>query len=276
MIRKPSVAGQFYPNSPEELKKIVDYYVNQIDLKGDFPNKIHGLIVPHAGYVYSGKRAAAAYKYIQGKRYRNVAVISPSHREFFDSISVYEGDGYETPLGLIERCTRFDDLIQSTDGVFLSNAGHRYEHALEVQLPFLQLMLHDTFQLIPIVLGSQDETNVNRLSLFLKAIKSADPDLLIIASSDLSHFHSSDTANHMDGKWIQSMRDYNVASLKDLFFSETCEACGGGAIIALMDSLKNPSARIMVTGYSHSGEINFDNSSVVGYTSAVIYEGEES
>mgnify|MGYP000139880789 CR=1 FL=1 len=275
MIRKPAVAGQFYPDSPDELRKMIDFFMNQIILKGDVPDNIHGLIVPHAGYVYSGKRAAKAYKYILDKDFRNVVVISPSHREFFDFISVYEGDGYETPLGIIERCTDFDDYIHLSDGVFLSKTGHRNEHALEVQLPFLQIVLKAPFRLLPIVLGNQNETNINRLSAFLKKIKSKDPELLIVASSDLSHFHSVDMATRMDGEWIQSMRKYDIKSLKDLFFSETCEACGGGAIIALMESLKNNRNRITVTGYSHSGEINYDNSSVVGYTSAIIWEGEE-
>jgi len=275
MIRKPCVAGQFYPDSPDDLKKMIDFFLNQITISEDIPDIVHGLIVPHAGYIYSGKRAAAAYKYILGKHYRNIAVISPSHREFFEFISIYDGEAYETPLGLIKRCTDFDEIIQTFDGVSLSEAGHRHEHALEVQLPFLQATIANPFRLIPIVIGNQDEANIERLSAFLKIIKVSDPELLIVASSDLSHFHSSVTADRMDGEWIQNMRAYDIKKLKDLFFSETCEACGGGAIIALMDSLNDTINRITVTGYSHSGEVNYDTSSVVGYTSAVIWEGDE-
>lgn len=275
MIRKPSVAGQFYPDSPDELRRMIDSFMTQVNLSNDVSGKIHGLIVPHAGYVYSGKRAAAAYKYIQNKSYLNITVISPSHREFFDFVSVYKGEGYKTPLGMIERCTDFDDIIRTFNGISLSEAGHRYEHALEVQLPFLQITQKTPFRLLPIVMGNQDENNINILSEFLKIIKASDPDMLIVASSDLSHFHSAGAATNMDGEWIQSMHEFDVKKLKNLFFSETCEACGGGGIIALMDSLENSRNRITVTGYSHSGEINYDNSSVVGYTSAVIWEGEE-
>ena len=271
MIRQSSVAGQFYPGSPRELTNMIRVFLGNAktpDLKG----KISGLVVPHAGYVYSGQRAAEAYKSLSGKIFKNVLVISPSHREFFNFISIYPGEGYETPLGIIERTHDFDKLVESSPGCRFSESGHGFEHALEVQLPFLQVILGDSFRLLPVVIGNQDEKNIAYLTNFLKTAKSQDPDLLIIASSDLSHFHNSETARRMDDMWIDAMKNYDIETLEKYFFSASCEACGGGGIIALLKALQSDKTQISVTGYTHSGEINGDYSSVVGYTSAVIAE----
>ncbi|HAE87803.1 TPA: AmmeMemoRadiSam system protein B [Candidatus Marinimicrobia bacterium] len=271
MIRQSSVAGQFYPGSPRELTHMIRVFLENAE-NSDLKGKISGLVVPHAGYIYSGQRAAEAYKSLSGKMFKNILVISPSHREFFDFISIYPGEGYETPLGILERTEDFDKLIESSPGCRFSESGHGFEHALEVQLPFLQVVLGDGFRLLPVVMGNQDEKNIEYLAHFLKAAKAQDPDLLIIASSDLSHFHSSETARRMDGMWINAMKKYDIETLENYFFSKTCEACGGGGIIALMKALYSGNTQIRVTGYTHSGEINRDDSSVVGYTSAVITE----
>lgn len=271
MIRQPSVAGQFYPARPETLKSEIEGYLKEVSPL-HIEGKIHGIVAPHAGYVFSGLRAAAAYKALSGKSVRNAVVISPSHREYFDYLSIYPGEGYETPLGEIPRTTDFDSLIESSTGCRLSEAGHRYEHALEVQLPFLQVVLKDSFNLLPVVMGNQDEKIISALSQFLKDLKDQDPDALIVASSDLSHFHTAASAQKMDSDWIRAMKAFDVNQLKKLFLSQACEACGGGCIIGLMSALSDEKNRIKVTGYSHSGEVNHDESSVVGYTSAVIWE----
>ncbi|MDD3807485.1 MAG: AmmeMemoRadiSam system protein B [Candidatus Marinimicrobia bacterium] len=271
MIRKPSVAGQFYPASPQELQRMIGEYLNRAQMR-EIKGKIAGLIVPHAGYIFSGQRAAEAYKALVGKSYNNVVVVSPSHQEFFDYLSIYPGDGYETPLGIIKRTLDFDDLVDSSPGCRFSETGHRFEHALEVQLPFLQVVLKEPFCLLPMVIGNQNEANIEHLAAFLKKIKAKDPDVLIIASSDLSHFHRASVAYEMDNTWINAMKAYDVHRLKEYFFSDTCEACGGGGIIAVMKALQSDKTSILVTGYTHSGEINMDHSSVVGYTSAIIIE----
>lgn len=271
MIRKPSVAGQFYPDTARELELLIREFLNKTDSL-ELTGKIKGLIVPHAGYVYSGQRAAEAYQTLSGKSFRNVVVISPSHREFFDYISVYPGEGYETPLGIIPRVQDFDALTESAHGCRFSEAGHGFEHALEIQLPFLQVLLGDSFRLLPLVMGNQDEKNIDRLAAYLQSIQKQDPEVLFVASSDLSHFHSAEKAKRLDGMWIDAMKAYDISLLSDYFFSQTCEACGGGGIIAVMKALASNKTRITITGYSHSGEINHDNSSVVGYTSAVITE----
>jgi MEMO1 family protein len=271
MNRKPCVAGQFYPADPRSLEKEIKTFLQNttpLELNG----RIHGLVVPHAGYIYSGQRAAEAYQILSGRTFRNVVVITPSHREFFDYLSVYPGDGYETPLGVIPRTDDFDTLIESSNGCRFSEKGHNFEHALEVQLPFLQVVLGNSFRLLPLVIGNQDEATIHNLSDLLKSCKKQDPDALIVASSDLSHFHTASVAKKMDGQWIEAMKAFDLEQLKHLFLSQTCEACGGGGILGLMTALKSGKSHITVTGYSHSGEINRDESSVVGYTSAIIWE----
>ena len=161
--RKPAVAGQFYPGDSVTLsKEITGYYKNA--RKEPIPGKIVALISPHAGYMYSGQVAAYVYKLLEGFSYETVVVISPSHVAYFPGASVYNGGAYQTPLGIIPVDTTLAGEIASVNKrVFLSDQGHgfsgqRGEHAIEVQLPFLQLVL-GKFKLVPIVIGNLESGN---------------------------------------------------------------------------------------------------------------------
>lgn len=238
------------------------------------------LVEPHAGYMYSGRVAAHGYKLLEQSRVDTVFVISPSHTEYFPFVSVFDGDAYETPLGAIAIDTHLTQQLATADPQLkLSSAGHisdrkaAGEHALEVQLPFLQAVL-DKFLLVPIVMGDQswDACRVlgDALGPFLKQ-----DNVLVIASSDLSHFYPYDMARQMDAVFLDLLKDMDPWRLYESVKSQACEACGAGPVIAAMIAahhIDNPSCRVLRA--ANSGDVTGDHDRVVGYASAVILDGE--
>ena len=161
-IRKPAVAGTWYPADPDDLRKMLDTFFENAK-KPPIPGEIIGLVSPHAGFAYSGLIAAHSYKQVVGKKFDVVFVVGPSHREYFRGASVFTGRGYETPLGVIpvDRETAAD-LIAQDEIVHAGWEGHRQEHSLEAQLPFLQYALGE-FKLVPIVIAERDWDTCRRL-----------------------------------------------------------------------------------------------------------------
>jgi len=160
-MREAMVAGGFYPANAVELKEMVDKFLSTAK-PPEITEPIIACISPHAGYVYSGQVAAFSYVLLKGRKINRVIVISPSHVEAFNGVAVYDGDAYETPLGKVEVDRDFSDKLTKEDPLFISSSkGHetlyrgRGEHALEVQLPFLQRVLTD-FKLVPIIMGNQN------------------------------------------------------------------------------------------------------------------------
>ena len=269
-IRHQQVAGYFYPAEKEKLENDISLLLNVAKPEKSF-NKIFGIVSPHAGYVYSGKTAAYVYNLIKDKSYKTVIVISPSHAEYFPGICIYDGDAYETPLGIVEIDQNITDkLTENSKLVFRGIQGHKREHALEVQIPFLQSVLKD-FKIVPIVMGDQSKMFVDHLAE--KISKVVDEETLTVASSDMSHFYDSSEANRLDSVVEQRINEFDFEQLlKDLDDHE-CEACGGGPIAAMMKaaSLKNIN-KSLVINRSDSGDVTGDKSEVVGYLSAVVYQ----
>jgi len=268
-VRPAQVAGYFYPSNPDKLKKDLNLLLDVTKPKEKF-EKIFGIVAPHAGYIYSGKTAAHAYNLLVGKKYKTVVVISPSHSEYFPGVSIFEGDAYETPLGILKVDNEFREKLETDDGIiFKGYEGHRREHALEVQLPFLQAVLND-FKIVPVVMGDQSKRNVDTLAKKLSEV--SDDETLVVASSDLSHFFNKAQADRLDSIVEKRVREFDYESLQFDLENHTCEACGGGPIVALMKAakLKNIS-HSLVLSRTDSGDVTGDNSEVVGYLSAVIY-----
>lgn len=273
-VRKPAVAGAFYPGTPEELREVVTGM-----LAGAHPARLNGrlvaLISPHAGYIYSGDVAAHAYKLAEGRKFDAVIVIAPSHHVAFSGCSIYEGRAYETPLGLAEINTDLaGKLLENYDFITYYPAAHMSEHSLEVQLPFLQVALAD-LRLVPIVMGDQSLGACKRLAeAIAESVKGMN--VLLVASSDLSHFHPYDRAVELDNIVVERVRDYDPEGLAHDLGSGKCEACGGGPMITAMLAgrlLGADSAEILK--YANSGDTSGDKSRVVGYLSAAIYDREE-
>lgn len=274
LIREPVVAGSFYPRKAKSLEETILNYLNcstSEHLKGE----IYGLVSPHAGYIYSGRIAADAYKQLQGRKYHNVIVISPSHFDEFSGCSVFFGN-YQTPLGIIPTNVELAEAITSfSPNIIESTNGHTQEHALEVQLPFLQLVL-DNFNLVPIAMGSQDYTTAEKLSV---AISSAlrEPDFanqktLIVGSSDLSHYYPVEKANQLDNIVLKNIEEFDEKKLFNGVNSNRCQACGSGPILATMITSKKLGAeQSKIISYGTSGDVSKDYNSVVGYLSSVFY-----
>jgi MEMO1 family protein len=273
LIRRSSFAGSFYPSDPVVLTKQIEQMLALAELPVDC-DQVLGIVSPHAGYMYSGGCAAFGFKAIQRRKYDVVVVISPSHQMFFDSVSVFNGGGYETPLGVIYVDLELAKQIGNVHPkVTLSSSGHAGgrapEHALEVQLPFLQKMLGD-FKLVPIVMGNQEQDIAIALGEVL-ASKLKDRNPLIVASSDLSHYNQADRAQKMDKGVVDAIEKFDWKLLQDRTAGGASQACGSGPIVSCMYAAKRLGAnRARVVQYTHSGMITGDNSEVVGYLSAIL------
>ena len=268
-IRHQQVAGYFYPAEKEKLQKDIALMLQVAKPEKAF-DKIFGIVVPHAGYIYSGKTAAYVYNLLKNKKYKSVIVISPSHAEYFPGISIYDGDAFETPLGLVEIDQEMrDKLVENSRLIFKGIQGHRKEHALEVQIPFLQSVLKD-FKIVPIVMGDQSKMYVDELAE--KISKVVDDETLVVASSDMSHFYSSEEADRLDSVVEKRINDFDFENLIKDIDNHQCEACGGGPIVAMMKAASLKSiTNCLVINRSDSGDITGDKSEVVGYLSAVVY-----
>ncbi len=278
LIRKPAVAGKFYPANPIELSKAVASLFTEAQ-KIPLTGRPLAVIVPHSGFLYSGKIAARAFKLLEGEQFDNVVVIAPSNTVFFKGCSVYEGAGYETPMGVVEIEKELSEKIASINlSVYLSNMGHatgptRGEHSLEVQLPFLQVVL-GKFKLIAIVMGEQEEDTARALGQALGSALSG-TNTLIVAASNLSHFHSQKDAKAMDSLLQSAIQKFDPKALMDAIESGKAEASGGGAIAAALYAAKQLGGKdIRFLGYANSGETTGQVDEVVGYMSAAILTSE--
>jgi len=273
-IREPSAAGSFYPAKKRELEETITSMLEN-SVSEIIHGKIVGIVSPHAGYIYSGKIAADVYNQIQPKDFDNVVVISPSHFEEFSGCSVFYGD-YITPLGIIPTNKEFANTIVSySSNIKESTSGHRFEHALEVQLPFLQIVLRE-FELVPIVIGNQDYSTAEELSnaivFALSNPSFKNKKTLIVGSSDLSHYLSVEEAKKRDSLVLQNFQDFATKKLSDDINSNKCQACGFGPILSTMlASRKLGASYSKVISYGTSGDVNKDYNNVVGYFSGVLY-----
>lgn len=268
-VREPAVAGLFYAGDKDQLKSDVEILLAEAQ-NGKEYNNVFAIVAPHAGYVYSGKTAAYAYNTIKGKDYTRVIVLSPSHREYFQGNSIYLGDAYKTPLGEIEIDKEFrEKLIHSGSMIFASSRGHQNEHALEVHLPFLQIVLND-FTLVPIVMGDQSESSINDLAEALA--KNVDDQTLIVASTDLSHFYSKQKADELDSIVEKRITDFDYEKFQSDLDFENCQACGGGLVVTALKAASLCGRKhAEVLNRSDSGDVTGDPTEVVGYLSAVIF-----
>ena len=277
-IRQPAVAGSFYPGDPASLAKMIAGMMADTP-RPNIPGDIVALIAPHAGYMYSGPVASHAFKAIQGYDYNDVIVISPCHVEAFGGAAIYPGDAYRTPLGDISIDKDLAEKIAAySDKVNISEHGHRIthrggEHSLEVELPFLQTVLSD-FKLVPIVMGNQDMSTCRGLADAIASACKGRDDVLIVASSDLSHFYDYNKAKDLDSRIVKLIDNFDYNKLYDDLQTRKVEACGGGPmIVAMMASEKLGAGSAKVVNSANSGDVSGDSGSVVGYLAAVIYKG---
>jgi MEMO1 family protein len=215
-VRVAGVAGAFYPADPKELTKMMDGLLAQ-NAVPQVQGPLVALVCPHAGYVFTGPVAAACFAQLKGRKYSRVIVIAPSHFVNFHFSSVYDGGAYATPLGNVPLDQEFRaKLAKLSSDIKISDQGHvkvgeNAEHALEVQLPWLQRTLGD-FKVVPIIMGDQNYSLERALGRALsKALLAETPEsraqTLIVVSSDLSHYHPYDYANNVDHQTLQAIED---------------------------------------------------------------------
>ncbi|MFT4303474.1 MAG: AmmeMemoRadiSam system protein B [Candidatus Woesearchaeota archaeon] len=253
-IKKPAVAGMFYPNDKKELENMIKQFLDKVKFddknRDEIKNKnIKAIIVPHAGYIYSGQVAAYAYKLIENKKYKRIIIIGPAHTVYITS-PVTDGNlSWETPLGMVD--------IAENDFYEMKEA-HVEEHCLEVQIPFLQTVLRN-FDIIPLVVGDANPKEVKDMLLPL-----LDNDTLLVISTDLSHFHDDKECRKIDNETVKSISELDDKNIK--------EACGEIPIKAIISIAKQKKWKINKLCYTNSGEISGDKERVVGYASFVLYE----
>ncbi len=268
-VRLPAVAGVFYPGDPVELAGTIALMLPARE-EGPAP-AVRGMIVPHAGYAYSGPTAGKAYGKLARGAYDVVVVVAPSHREFFEGVSVFDGEAYMTPLGNVPVDAEIRDaLMREAPFVRASASGHGSEHAVEVHLPFLQTVL-GTFSFLPLVIGHQIPETCFALGRALGEVLRGRR-ALIAASTDLSHFHSDSKAREIDARTLRDVRAFDEQSLMSHIEEGSSEACGGGPAVAAMTALRILGATTFdVLEYATSGDVTGDLRRVVGYMSAVAY-----
>lgn len=275
-VREP-FAGRigFYPQSSNELAAQIDYLlsgVEKIPLDGD----IVGCMVPHAGYSYSGEIAARVYKQLIGEEFETVLIFAPPHRVYrqeptFDTVSAYL-----TPLGKVSVDQELIGRLVSESPLFaVSRQPHVQEHSVEVQVPFLQSVLKPGFKIAPAVVGDMTFEQLHQAAKIISDVCKG-KNILLIASTDLSHYFRYDQAREMDRLGMELIASYDPEMLyKKLMMGET-EMCGGFATVLVMLTARELGAiKAIELGYMNSGDITGDKSSVVGYGAALFVTGRK-
>lgn len=280
MLRKPAVAGMFYPDDSEELvKTIEDCFLHSFgpgkipDIESfegnDYPVNV---MVPHAGFQYSGTIAAHSYCELAKNGFPEVfIIIGPNHTSLGSEVSVFNKGEWITPLGNIQIDEEFaDTLISFSDFASADFAAHMREHSIEVQLPFLQYFSND-FKIVPVVLGSQTISAANDLAAaILKAGEKLDKSYCVIASSDLSHFNTQERANKVDGFVLEDIENMDEFKLLEEIIQYNITMCGYGPVMTTMILSKMCGKNTSeILAYKTSGDISGDLSSVVGYASGI-------
>ena len=256
--RKPAVAGMFYPARKKMLKKSIQKYLRTIQDK-ELPGDLKALIVPHAGYVYSGQ--VAAHGFVQLKKWNarrqsthpaRIILLGPTHTAYIQGIVTDENAFWKTPLGSI--ACHCEDYPQNA-------MAHLNEHCLEVEVPFLQEILDD-FRIIPLLAGRIDTQEEARRIIHL-----LDDDTILVVSSDLSHFQDYQTATSTDLRTIEAIKNLNSTE-----FERIGDACGKYPILILLSIAKQLGWQSRLLHYCNSGDVSDQHESVVGYTSIEFFK----
>ena len=269
-VRKAVVSGQFYPEEPELLKKRIRQFLTAA--KGVPASDVRALIVPHAGYDYSGQIAAEAYKLVEGRKFDSVVIIAFLHRVFLQGVLVDDVAAYETPLGRVPVDRELVREIQMLHPLFRNAMpGRLEEHSLEVQITFLQETIPG-LKIVPVYIGVQNITSITILADAL-AKTLANRNTLVVVTTDLSHFHSYETASEKDKALIAMFEKGNAEAIYDAYAKEEAEACGMGPVltsILLAKKMKWSGPRLI--RYANSGDVTGERSSVVGYAAMAYRE----
>lgn len=263
-VREPAVAGTFYPGQPEQLAGNIDALLGAVEAS-ELVTQPKALIVPHAGYIYSGPTAALAYACLaeNAADIRRVVLLGPVHRIPVRGLALPGVDAFATPLGQIPLDSEAIAQIVTMPQVVVNAAAHRLEHSLEVQLPFLQAVLDD-FKLVPLAVG---DVPAEQVAEVLEKLWGG-PETLIVVSSDLSHFHSYQHAQHVDRQTVDS-----ILNLRALTSYE--QACGATPVNGLLLAARRHGLKPELLDLCNSGDTAGDKQRVVGYTALAFCAPDE-
>ncbi len=270
-IRQAKVAGQFYPADQVELTQLVSQLLERqpAPTAGQKPRI---LIVPHAGYPYSGSVAARAFRQVRGQRYDAVVVVGFTHRGSFNGSSVDKAEAYHTPLGSIAVSHEAIERLNASGGLTYNREAHESgEHSLEVELPFIQVALPE-HKIVPILMGNASFEQAEQLANTLAAL-AQQSDYLFVFSTDLSHYHPYEEAKRIDERAISAILFETPQAVHRLFSQGAFEACGRGPILTsllLAAKLGYPTRQLLQ--YANSGDTTGDQTRVVGYGAIAMYD----
>ena len=272
-IRKPAVAGSFYPGDRDKLQRTISSYMTQAgNVSDEFKNqRVIGIVSPHAGYIYSGPVAAYGFNYLAKEDFQSYLILAASHRGRFNGASIIPKGIYKTPLGDAEIDSDIGERLERRKYFGFIKEAHDIEHSLEVQLPFLQAIKPDA-KIVPVVIGTADiDICMTIGETIAEEINSLGKDYGVIISTDLSHYYAYDEAVKKDKGFIQALESFEERRIKEDISSGKCEACGEGPVLAGISLSKRLGAKkLKVIKYANSGDTAGSKDQVVGYLSALI------
>ncbi len=271
IVKKADLAGSWYPSSKESLSSLIDSYLDAArptHIEGD----IKVIIVPHAGLIYSGPVAAYAYKAVRGKKYSTIILLGFCHRRSFDGVSVYREGLFQTPLGALEVDSRLaNEIISHDKKIIFKPEAFENENSIELELPFIKRVMPDS-RIVPIVFGSRGFEYCELMAGILGEILKEREDVLLVVSTDMSHFHTYDDAKQIDLKSIELLRDFAAREIYRASTEGEQLFCGYMPVATALLTCKDAGAdKITVLQYANSGDVTGDRTRVVGYVSAAIY-----
>lgn len=278
-LRPSPIAGQWYPADPGRLAAQVDQYMDAAQLP-ELDGDVVGVVAPHAGHLYSGPVAGYAFAALRGLAPDVIVVVSPMHQPYYEALLTTAHRAYATPLGAVpvhqEALRALDGYLAEEIGVGLMPVAKDREHSLEIELPFLQRALAKPFSLVPVMLRDQSSAVARGLGKALARLAGeggvlAGQAVLLVASTDLSHFYPQQVAKRLDSEMLRQVEAFDPEGVIQVDEQGKGYACGRGALAAVLWAAKELGAdRARVLHYATSGDITGDHSSVVGYGAAVI------
>lgn len=279
-VREPAVAGQFYPDDPKLLGNTIEEYLNKVDKKIEAP--ILGIIVPHAGYPFSGQTAAYAFKQLKDKTYTTVILIGPTHHYSLEHASVAPFDAYRTPLGTIGVDVEVRDELLKSPYIDTIRAAHLPEHCLEVELPFLQKVLEGEFKIVPMLTGSPTWDNCEHLAKAIVGVidKFEDRQFLLVASSDFYHGYDYEECKRTTSKAAEYIANFDPSGFYHYYVDNLRHdihiACGAAPITTVLLVAQRMGAdKVELLHITNSGDVTGRKEGyVVGYASFAILKGK--
>jgi AmmeMemoRadiSam system protein B/AmmeMemoRadiSam system protein A len=272
-IREPAVAGTFYPEDPDELAALVDGLLDAAESHLEADRELKALVCPHAGLRFSGAVAAETFACLKKRQISTVVLVGPDHYIGFEGIAVYPAGAFKTPLGEVWVDEELSNLfLEAGAGVRAAPEAHSREHALEVQLPFLQRVLPEA-NIVPVLMGFRSRSNVEVLANVLSRALD-NPRVILLATTDLSHYHPREVARKLDSRITDLVRAFAPPSLWEELKNGRVEACGGDPLVSVMLGAGIAGAELSrILRYGDSADSGGSDQSVVGYLSAAFFRG---